>query len=164
MTREIWKDIDGYVGIYQISNLGNSKNKKEKILRPKNNKKYKQVALNKNGKKKFFFVHRLVAKAFIDNPKQLNEVNHKNENTTDNRVENLEWCNHKYNVNYGTRNIKTALKNGKEVCQFDKEGNLLKTFKSTRSAERECNILHQNISDCCNGKVRQAGEFIWKYK
>ena len=105
---EEWRDIEGYEGLYQISSLGRVKS----FPRPttpggilKINKRkdgYCSVMLCKNGKTKRFLVHRLVAKAFIPNPNNLPMINHKNENPSKNIVDNLEWCDNKYNCNYGT--------------------------------------------------------------
>ena len=111
---EIYKDIQGYEG-YQVSNhgniksLGNGKSRKEKILKPVNTTKcYLQVELSKQGKRKKYLVHRLVAQAFIDNPNNLPQVNHKDEDKTNNHVTNLEWCDALYNNNYGTHNQRSA--------------------------------------------------------
>ena len=120
MKNEIWKPIKGFVGYYEISNFGNVRSvkryvrirggvriiqsrNKEQFLSPKG---YLRVALFKEQKCKKFFVHRLVAFAFVPNPQNLPFVNHKNENKTDNKVENLEWCTAEYNDNYGSRNEK----------------------------------------------------------
>ena len=114
---EEWKKIPGYEGLYEVSNMGNVRNvRRNKLLRlSKTNNRYIRVSLCKNGIKTGLTVHRLVAEAFLPNPDNLPEVNHKDEDKTNNRVENLEWCDHKYNMNYGTRNIRakeTAIKNG----------------------------------------------------
>ena len=99
---EIWKDIDGYEGLYQVSNLGRVKSfnynrtGKEMNLKPVNTCNgfgYLYVNLNKNGKTRLFYIHRLVAKAFLENPDHKSDVNHKDENKTNNCVENLEWWN-----------------------------------------------------------------------
>ena len=109
---EIWKDIEGYEGYYQVSNKGRIKGirlvyqyTEERILKPFSNQKgrgYLKVKLIKNGTGKYAYVHRLVAQAFIDNPNHYTEVNHKDENPKNNTVENLEWCTRSYNMSYGT--------------------------------------------------------------
>ena len=117
MPKEIWRDIKDFDG-YQISNLGRVKSFKQKkdgrILPLIKQKNYLYVSLSKHSKEIRRLVHRLVAEAFIPNPDNLPEVNHKDEDTMNNEVENLEWCTAKYNMNYGTRNIRireTAIKN-----------------------------------------------------
>lgn len=113
MVEEIWVDIKGYEGLYQVSNLGRVKSleridslghkRKEKIFKPQKNKGYLRVSLWKDGKGKKYSIHRLVAIAFIPNPDNLPEVNHKDENKFNNNVDNLEWCTVAYNNTYGTR-------------------------------------------------------------
>ena len=104
---EIWKDIDGYEGLYQVSNLGRVKSlhhNKEKILKGSYAKEgYHLISLSKEGTQKRCLVHRLVATAFIPNPYKLECVNHKDENPRNNNVDNLEWCTKAYNNCYGTR-------------------------------------------------------------
>lgn len=107
---EIWKDIKDWKD-YQVSNLGNVKRlnyrktgKEKKIKQQKLKYGYLYITLNQNGKRKTFRVHRLVAQAFIPNPNNLPQVNHKDEDKTNNVVENLEWCDARHNSNYGTRN------------------------------------------------------------
>lgn len=118
--KEIWKDIPEYEGLYQISNLGRVKSLKrkiirqhnrvlplkEKILKEQNMKGYKFIRLSKNNITKQYFIHRLVAINFIKNPFNYNEINHKDENKSNNKFNNLEWCSHKYNINYGTGNAR----------------------------------------------------------
>ena len=106
-NKEIWKDIKGFEGHYQVSNFGRVKSikfRKERILKPANNGcGYLYVNLSKNGKYNIYLIHRLVALIFISNPNNLPEINHRDEDKTNNKVENLEWCDRKYNMNYGTR-------------------------------------------------------------
>ena len=113
---EEWKNIIGYEGLYEVSDKGNVRNvRRNTLLRFSNNQGYIQVYLYKNGIRNGFKVHRLVAQAFIPNPDNLPQVNHKDEDKTNNNVDNLEWCDHKYNVNYGHRTenaINTRVKNG----------------------------------------------------
>lgn len=103
---EIWKNIEGYEGKYQVSNLGRVKSMigQEKVLHPKKHRNgHLQIGLHKDKKRKTMYIHRLVAQAFIPNPDNLPCVNHKDENPNNNNVDNLEWCTQKYNCNYGTR-------------------------------------------------------------
>lgn len=131
---EEWKDIKNYEGLYQISNFGRVKSLarekkhsydsiahlKEKILNPLNINNYQRVVLRKDNKGTNKFVHRLVAEAFLDNPYNYKEVNHKDENPQNNNANNLEWCNHQYNMNYGTineRRSKSEIKTKRgDVC------------------------------------------------
>ena len=121
---EIWKDIEGFEGLYQVSNLGKVKSLsrvlksghkwKEKIVAITYNKydKYGRVMLSNGGKTRRFLIHRLVAQAFIPNPDNLPLINHKDENPSNNCANNLEWCTQKYNNSYGTHNermIRTQL-------------------------------------------------------
>ena len=112
---EIWKDIPGYEGLYQVSNTGKVKSlnymktRKEKILKPrKEGKGYLKITLSKEGEKKDFKIHRLVASVFIPNPNNLPQINHIDECKTNNNVENLEWCDNRYNSNYGTHTQRMA--------------------------------------------------------
>ena len=168
---EHWKEIAGYEGLYEVSDqgrvksLGNNKSRKEKILKPgKNNWGYLQVSLCKDGKSKKSTVHRLVAKAFISNPGNLETINHKDEDKTNNTVGNLEWMSMKDNINYGTHNRRSAETRSKSVLMLDKStGELLATFPSTCEAWRVTGIAQPDISDCCLGKRKSAGGYVWKY-
>ena len=177
--KEIWKDIDGYEGLYQISNLGRVKSLKyhnnkfkltvsrEKILKPCIHSNYYCVILTKNKNHKNYSVHRLVAQAFIPNPKNLPCVNHKDENKLNNEVSNLEWCTYKYNSNYGigAEKAKTIAKiniiNNSKAVQCVETGVI---YKSAAEAERLTGIRASSISQARNGKYKTAGGFHWKFK
>lgn len=171
MKKEFWKPILNYEGLYEVSNFGRVKSfrfGKERILKPGINKGgYFFVVLYKNGKKKNHLVHRLVAEAFLPNPDNLPEVNHKDENPQNNNIENLEWCSHSYNINFGTRNKRVAAKNtngkcSKTVLQYDLEGNLIREWKSVTECGR--NGYNQgHVAECCNGKRKTHKGFIWRY-
>ena len=176
---EIWKDVVGYENLYQVSNLGNVstlKHKKTFILKPaQNGKGYLKVILRNNNKsKKYFFVHRLVAQAFLPNPNNYPVINHKDENPLNNNVNNLEWCTQKYNCNYGTaqerraKKISKILTNRKDlsktVLQYDKNGILINEYPSMKEAERKTGINNGYICSVCKGKLNTAGGYIWKYK
>ena len=183
MENEILRDIENYENLYQISNLGRVYSLiSGKFLKPQKDKdNYRQVVLCKNGKKKTYKIHRLVASAFIPNPLHLPQVNHKDENKTNNRVSNLEWMSHKENMNYGTRtermmrhpnwraSIEKCLKAAheklsKSVLQFDKQGEFVNEYPSTWEAARQTKINQGDISQCCLGKRKSAGKYVWKYK
>ena len=160
---EIWKDKKDYEGHYQVSNWGRVKSikfGKERILKPqKNTSGYLCVTLCKNNNQCQFEVHRLVAEVFLPNPNNYKEVNHKNEIKTDNRVENLEWCDRKYNQNYGTRTEKCS----KKVYQYTLDGKFVKEWKSTAECGRN-GYNYGNVAACCRGKLKKYKNFIWKYK
>ena len=165
---EHWKSITGYEGLYEVSDIGRVKSLwhgKEKILKPgKNNCGYLLVSLYKDGHVKKLTVHRLVAEAFIPNQNNLDTVNHKDEDKTNNTVSNLEWMSRGDNNNYGTRNKRAAESLSKQVKMFGKKtGELLATFPSTHEAEMITGIAHQNICSCCIGRRKYAGGYVWRY-
>lgn len=164
---EIWQDIEGYKGLYQVSDLGQVKsfcNGKERVLSAGKTKHgYLTVSLWKDGKKKVCYVHRLVAHAFLPNPDGLTEVNHIDECKTNNVVSNLEWCSHKYNMNHGTRNERAAKARSKAVYQYTLDGSLVRSYPSVMEAERRAGYSQGFISACCNGKYKQAYGYIWSY-
>ena len=165
---EHWKAIAGYEGLYEVSDMGRVKSLwygKDRILKPgKSGMGYLKVGLCKDGNLKQLLVHRLVAEAFIPNPNNLETVNHKDEDKTNNEISNLEWMSMKDNINYGTHNKRVAESLSKQVKMFDKStGELLATFYSTREAERVTGIAQSNIRSCCNGKRKSAGGYIWRY-
>lgn len=174
--KEIWKEIVDYESMYLVSNRGRVKSLKRKnargnllktkILKPgKNTDGYLYVTLCKDKDKKQFRVSRLVALAFIPNPDGLPQVNHKNENKADNRVENLEWCTAKYNVNFGTSISRMRIKKERAICQMSKSGDLIKCFNSAKEASRELNIDHSRICKCLRNipGYNSAGGFYWNF-
>ena len=170
MEKEIWKDIEGYEGYYMVSNLGNVKSlnyngtDKEGILKPYDmGYDYLYVKLYKDGKKKWYRIHRLVATAFCENPHEFKEVNHIDEDRTNNCADNLEWCSREYNNNYGTRNQRVAEKLSKPVIAINKKTGLILEFSSAHEAERKTGIDPGNIIRCCKGKRNSAGGFYWMY-
>lgn len=165
---EIWCPIKGYEGVYEVSDKGRVKSLKygkERILKPiRNLNGYIQVKLRKNGDNKMCCVHRLVAQTFIPNPDNLPEVNHKDENKENNSVQNLEWCDRKYNNNYGTRNQMVSMKLSKPILQYTKSGELVREWKSATDVQRTLGYAYQHISNCCTGRYKSAYNFIWKFK
>lgn len=160
MQEEIWKPIKDFEGLYEISNLGIVRSLYNNIiLKPSSNGRgWLKVGLHKKGQITQRYIHRLVGQAFIPNPGNLPEINHIDEDKTNNQVSNLEWCTSEYNLHYGNRMNKLK----KAVLQFNKDGVLVKEWESGTLAYKQTNICH--ISDCCNGNRKSAGGYIWKYK
>lgn len=169
LLNEEFKPIKDYEGLYEISNYGRVKSleknngfvyQNNKILKaPIDKDGYLRYCLAKNKNNKYIYGHRLVAEAFIPNPNNLPQINHKNEIKNDNRVDNLEWCTNKYNVNYGSRNQKVS----KIVNQYDLQNNFIKTWCSMSEAARKLKLDSSAIAKCCRGKLKTCGNYIWKY-
>ena len=164
--KEIWRSIDDR---YSVSNLGRVKSNyahKERILKPyKNHDGYLMVSLRSPGCRKDTSVHRLVARAFISNPDNLPEVNHKDEDKTNNCVDNLEWCTTEYNCNYGTRNTRKGLNCRKPICSVDENGNVIH-YASRIEASELAGINGATISKVLIGKNyknKTAGGMLWFY-
>ena len=208
--KEVWKDIKDYEGFYQVSNLGNVRSldhirkngqnkymQKGKILAKLYSGNYQFVRLSKFGNLKQHLVHKLVVETF--NPNKTNfkfmdyeeknkinldklEVNHKDENPKNNKLNNLEWCTHAYNINYGSGNkrrskseLKTKqskiykeknynykIRNNKKIIQKDLRGNFIKEWNSIAEARRTLRLAH--ISDALRGTRNKCGNCIWEYK
>ena len=138
-------------GLYQVSDLGEVRNSKGRILKPEySNKGYACVHLRKDGKNKKYRIHRLVAQVFIPNPDNLPMVNHKDEDKLNNLASNLEWCDNTYNSQYP---------NNLSVYCFD----LNKYFKSASEAAVHTGVCRTSIVKCCNRKLQQAGGMLWCY-
>lgn len=180
--REIWKDIEGYEGFYQISSTSKVRSLdrfdsigrfiKGRILSPKLDKDgYYYVSLSKNGVGKNFKLHRLVAAHFLPNIENKPYIDHINCIRTDNRVENLRWATQKENVNNPLSKIKynPPHKNGyensnaKQILQFSKEGILIKKWGCMKDAADSLNINYINISKCCRGIQKQTNGSRWEY-
>lgn len=180
--KEIWKDIEGYEGLYQVSNLGRVKSfigpnhcNREiiKTLIISNNG-YLRVGLCKNSKLKYASVHRLIAKAFIPNPDNLPQINHKDENKTNNFVwinedgsidlekSNLEWCTQEYNNKYGTHVKRVIEKRLKPVIQMTLDERIIKVWASAKEAEKD-GFLNSNICSCCKERLKTYKGYKWKY-
>ena len=183
---EVWKtavyDGEIYEGLYKVSNLGRilslnyNKAGKPVLMTPfEVGAGYLQVNLRKNKETKKCYVHRLIAETFLPNPDNLPEVNHKDEDKTNNFVflnedgsvdkekSNLEWKNHRDNCNHGTRNERVAKAQSKPVLQFTLDGEFVREWPSTMECERN-GFSSGNVSACCRGEKKTAYGYIWKYK
>ena len=194
---EIWKNVNGYPN-YMVSNNGSVKclnfrgnTNKEIILKPiKQRTGYYHITLCKEGITKQKLIHRLVYEAFVGEIPDGIQVNHINEDKTDNRLENLNLMKPKENTNWGTANErrikkqkgkhlseetkkkiseihkgKYNTKKSKSVLQIDKDTNeVIAEFPSTMEIERQLGFLHSNISYCCNGKQKLAYGYKWQFK
>lgn len=154
-------DIKGYEGKYAITSCGKVWSYKTKrfLSTHKNSKGYERVYLYKDNGGKCLAIHKLVAMAYIPNPNNLPQINHKDENKQNNSVNNLEWCTNNYNSNYGTRNKRMAKAKRKKVLCIE----LNRIFDSEKQAERELKIGVSRISECCSGKNKTAGGYHWSY-
>ena len=154
------RDIVGYEGEYAITRDGKVwSHKRKKFLKPGSVRGYHRVNLGKDGKRKCYYIHRLVAEAFIPNPNNLSQVNHKDEDKSNNCVDNLEWCDATYNNNYGTRIERISKKHAIPVYCFE----LDKIFNGAAQAARELGLYQSNIIGCCKGKRKTTGGYHWKY-
>ena len=189
MENEIWKDVQNFEGLYQVSNLGRVRSLdrkkwggkvfytlKGRILKPKLDGKgnYLQICFHKDGKTYHKQIHQLVAGEFLKNPNNYPCINHKNEIKTDNRAENLEWCSYSYNALYGNARFKNVIsrtknksKNSeKPILMIDLNGNVIREFRSCYDASRFTGLSRTIIRYCCIGNKRNktAGGYKWKYK
>lgn len=174
-NNEIWKDIEGYFGKYQISNFGRVKSLErlnargyrvnEKILKPTIiHNGYYQVQLCKNSIVKAYLIHRLVWETFNGAIPEGYELNHKSEKKSDNRLSNLNLVTHKENLNWGPAAERIAKKQSKPVLQFTLDGIFVKEYQSITQAYRETGFSQGNICNCCKGKYKTANGYIWRYK
>lgn len=163
---EVWKDIEGYKGIYQVSTYGRVKNyRTNKVLKlTQTAYGYLQVTLCKDGKQKVYKVHRLVAQAFIPNPQNKPQVNHIDEDKENNYVENLEWCTSKENNNHGTRNLRA----GKTISKVTSTPIIcIETgveFYGINECARKMGLHQSHINNVLKGKRKHTGGYTFKYK
>ena len=160
---EIWKDVPGYEGLYLVSNKGRvfSHRCGKCLTQHMDRGGYLRVPLVSNKQHRLWAVHRLVALTFIPNPENLPEVNHRDENKTNNCCENLEWCTRKYNAHYGTALRRMAATNSKPVEQM-KDGEIVKRWESMAAASVD-GFDSGNISKCCTGKSRTYKGYEWRF-
>jgi len=173
LENEEWRNIPKVPNDYYISNLGrvkSTKNNQEKIMIIVLDRLgYAKVHFSINGKNKGYLVHRLVAFAFISNPNNYNEINHKDGDKQNNCVDNLEWCTHSQNMKHAFDTGLKANKKGEEypyaraVYQYDKNGNFIKRWGALMDAARAYNIHHSCIAACCSGKVKTCLDYAWSY-
>lgn len=162
---EQWKSVAEFNGIYEVSNMGRVRRTSPQriIAQKKQGNGYMSVHLSIHGKTFFRLVHRLVALAFVENRNNHPQINHINEDKTDNRAENIEWCSGSYNCKYGHRNDAMIESRRRPVVQMDLHGNIINTFAILNEAGRKTGISPAHICDVCNGKRNTAGGYIWKY-
>lgn len=164
---EEWKEIEGFKN-YFVSNEGRVfSEKSKKYLSPdKVGSGYLKVDLYLNGERNTKLIHRLVAEAFVpnNNPKINTEVNHKDENKTNNKVENLEWCDRKYNNEYSKIQEILTKQKKKPVYQYSLDNKLVTTWPSARECERNSEFKQSAISRCCKGLQTQHKGYKWLYK
>lgn len=163
----MWKDIKNYEGLYKVNEDGEVLGvKRNKLISPHlvgKRKEYLQVNLCKDGKIKAHYLHRLVAEAFIPNPDNLPEVNHRDENKLNNTASNLEWCSSSYNSSYGTRTDRIKAKTAYKVCQYSMNGELIAIYDSTRDAANATGADNSTISKVCRGEKNSHHGYKWAY-
>ena len=180
MEEEIWKDIPGYEGLYQASNLGkiksleriakkkyrNDRIVKERIMHGTKNQDgylkvhFKNKALNID---KGLFIHRLIAMTFIPNSDNLEQINHKDGNKLNNRVDNLEWCTNLYNQQHAWKNGLHKSTKGKKIRQLDKNNKIIKKWNTITEAGKKLGISASRIGECCKNKNWTAGGYRWEF-
>ena len=164
--KEIWKDIKDYEGLYQVSNLGRVKRiTTGRVLKPlKHADGYLMVKLSKNSIVYTKTVHRLVAEAFIPNPEHKSEINHIDENKTNNSLDNLEWMTRKENINHGTRTERMSKTQSIPIIATNIKTGESKEFYGARECARQLGLTHGNITSVLKGRYKQTGGYTFKYK
>lgn len=180
MMQEIWKNVPDFEDSYEVSNLGRVRTKPhyvrvcgggKRLVQPRIRKLgcgtngYLQIGCCRESKTKLFLLHRLVAQVFIPNPNNLPEVNHKDEDITNCRADNLEWCTSKYNANYGTRTQRCIENNPQKrpVNQYTKDGRFIKRWRMINDAARHVGVDGSAITRVCKGKQHTSMGYVWRY-
>ena len=163
MNKEIWRDVNGYENLYEVSNLGNVRRKGKRKNLYKSLRNYYVVKLSKNNIKKCYSIHRLVAQAFIPNLYNKKQINHIDGDKLNNNVNNLEWVTQSENTKHAYKLKLLKPTKISPVYQYDLQGNFIKEYKSIKDA-REQNPHSSKITECCQGNRKTAGGFIWRYK
>ena len=169
---EVWRPVVGYEGHYEVSNLGNVRNSRTGyVLKPIDKGiGYMSVGLSKHGKVEQYYIHRLVATAFVENPNNYNVVNHLDESRDNNRADNLEWTTNLANLRYGTADARIAEKlRGRIGKDSARHRDIVcvetgKVYHGANEAGREHKINPKNINNCCAGRRKIAGGFHWMYR
>lgn len=174
---ENWKNVVGYEGLYEVSDQGNVRNSVTgRVLKPKHDRwGYLRVNLYKDRRQKSHLIHRLVARAFIQNPENYPQVNHKDEDKENNAVENIEWCTAYYNTHYGTamqrslekmdlrtRAMHGGAKTAKPINQYCLSGSLVGVYRSSSHAAEVTGVSASRIRSCVCGKAKMAGGYVWR--
>ena len=178
MAEVIWKPVEGYEGLYEVSNTGivrslerfdNGVHVPSTVLKPSKNNRYAYVKLYRHSQHKIFRVHRLVALAFIPNPNNKPQVNHIDGNKMNNDSRNLEWCtqaeNNRHAIDTGLQDPSRMIEaTRKKVVQLSKNGEVIKVWRSLTDAANSLGIQVPNITHCCNGRIHSTGGFVWRYQ
>ena len=189
MEKEVWKDVVGYEGLYEVSNLGcfrkiSNNGEKVSLKSTKNSCGYYTIRLRKNKKAKQYRISRLIAEAFIPNPENKPYVDHIDTNKENNRADNLRWVSPSENSNNPISrehmlkswksderrkhqreiNLGNLHPRARAVCQLSENEEIIKTFSTAAEAAREIGCKPQNITKCCTGERLRAGKFKWRYK
>ena len=159
-----WREVKEYSN-YEVNQFGEIRHKtRKKVLKPRsNNGSYQYVNFKINGKNINFAVHRIVANAFIPNPKGYTEINHKDYDRTNNCVDNLEWVDSSQNKQHAYLKDENKSSRGKAVIQRSKDGTYIKTFETISKAAKEMNCSIAAISNCCLGRTKTSQGFLWSF-